>query len=34
MSGRFSVGERQRLFAVPRFGDDLELGPRLREARP
>ena len=33
MSGRRLVRERQRLFAVRGLGDDLELGPCLREAR-
>ena len=32
-SGSCRVGERERLVAVARLGDDLELGPRLGEAR-
>ena len=33
MSGRSASACSQRLFAVRRLGDDLELGPRLGEAR-
>ena len=33
MSGSRLVGQRQRLLAVCRFGDDLELGPGRGEAR-